>query len=67
MDTSKAAAIDRAREFIDDILKINAEHGMRSVGSEDAYNDAIVKASRAYEQIGGRSCPAAARRYPSVD
>jgi hypothetical protein len=67
MNDSKAVAIERARKFIDDVLKINAEHGMRSVESEGAYEAAIAKAARAYEQMRGRASPTAARRHPSVE
>lgn len=42
---------DRARQFIDDVRKINAEHGMRSVESEDVYDTAVAGAERAYESI----------------
>jgi hypothetical protein len=66
MGASKVAALDRAREFIDDVLKINAEHGMRSVESDDAYEAAIAAAARAYEQITSRISPAA-QLYPSVE
>jgi hypothetical protein len=67
MEASKAAAIDQAREFIDDILKINAEHGMRSVDADGAYEAAVVKAARAYEQIRGRIGPAAVQQHTSVE
>jgi hypothetical protein len=51
MSTSNDAATDRAREFIDDVLKINAEHGMHSVTSKGAYDTAVAHAAQAYEQI----------------
>ena len=51
MSTSNDTATDRARQFIDDVLKINAEHGMRSVTSEGAIDAAVAHAARAYEQI----------------
>jgi hypothetical protein len=51
MSTSRLTATDRARQFIDDVLKINAEHGMRSVDSEGAYDTAIADAARSFEQI----------------
>lgn len=44
-------AADRAREFIDDVLKINAEYGMRSVDDEGAYETAVARATRTCEQI----------------
>jgi hypothetical protein len=56
-----STANDRAREFIDDVLRINAEHGMRSVESKDAYERAVVNAARTYEQISNHSGPAAER------
>lgn len=37
---------DRAREFIDDILRINAEHGMSSVEDEGAYEAAVASAAK---------------------
>jgi hypothetical protein len=40
--------IERARQFIDDVKRINAEHGMRSVESKDAYDNAV---KQAYKQI----------------
>jgi hypothetical protein len=67
MDASKAVAIERAREFIDDVLKNNAEHGMRSVESEGSHEAAIAKAARAYEQIRARIGPASAQRHFSVE
>jgi hypothetical protein len=60
MSTSHDAAADRAREFIDDVLKINAEHGMGSVTSEGAYDSAVARAARACEQIS-RFTPASQR------
>jgi hypothetical protein len=51
MSTSNRTANDRARQFIDDVLKINAEYGMRSVESEGAYDTAVADATRLYEQI----------------
>ena len=66
MDSSKAVAIERAREFIDDVLKIYADHGIRSVESEGAYEAAVAKAARAYEQTRGRISPAA-QRHPSAE
>jgi hypothetical protein len=51
MSTSDDAATDRARQFIDDVLKINAEYGMSSVESEDAYDTAVAHVARAYEEI----------------
>jgi hypothetical protein len=64
MSTSKLTANDRARQFIDDVLKINAEYGMRSVESEGAYEAAVADAARSarsYEQISGHIGPAAQR------
>lgn len=46
-----STAADRAREFIDDVLKINAKHGMGSVEDEGAYDTAVAHAARTYEQI----------------
>jgi hypothetical protein len=60
MNTSKVTPTDRAREFIDDVLKIHAEHGIRSVTSEDAYEAAVAHAARACEQIS-RFSPAVER------
>lgn len=51
MSTSRPTATDRARQFIDDILKINAEHGMRSVESEAVIEAAVAHAARAYEPL----------------
>ncbi|CPS05664.1 hypothetical protein [Mycobacteroides abscessus] len=51
MSISKLTATERARQFIDDVLKINAQHGMRSVQAEGAYDTAVADAARAYEQI----------------
>jgi len=51
MSTNNDTTADRARQFIDDVLKINAEHGMRSVESEGAYDTAVAHAARAHEQI----------------
>jgi hypothetical protein len=59
MSTSKQAASECARQFIDDVLKINAEHGMRSVKSEGAYDTAIANATRSYEQISRHVSPVA--------
>lgn len=46
MATSTPTTIDRARQFIDDVLKINTEHGMRSVNAKGAYERAIADAAR---------------------
>lgn len=43
-DGLELTAIERARQFIDDILRINAEHGMRSVTSDGAYERAVAAA-----------------------
>lgn len=64
MSTSKLTATDRARQFIDEVLKINAEYGMRSVEDEGAYEAAVADAARSarsYEQISSRIGPAAQR------
>lgn len=37
---------DRAREFIDDVLRINTEHGMRSVESPIVYEAAVTDTAR---------------------
>jgi hypothetical protein len=61
VSTSKDKATERARQFIDDVLKINAEHGMRSVTSEGAYEAAVAAAARTareYEQISSHISPA---------
>lgn len=55
MTTSNLTPSDRARQFIDDVLKINAEYGMRSVQSEGAYDSAVADAARVYEKIIGHS------------
>jgi hypothetical protein len=57
MSTSKLTATDRARRYIDDVLKINAEHGMRSVQSEGAYDTAVADAARSYEEINSLLSP----------
>lgn len=43
----------RAREFIGDVLRINAEHGMRSVEDEGVIEAAIEKAARWARQFHG--------------
>lgn len=52
MSTSQLNPNDRARQFIDDVLKINAEYGMRSVKSEDAYETAVANAARSAALYG---------------
>jgi hypothetical protein len=42
---------ERARQFIDDVLAIYAEHGMRSVTSEGAYEVAVANAARQAERL----------------
>jgi hypothetical protein len=37
---------DSARQFINDILRINAEHGMRSVEDEEVIEAAVAKVER---------------------
>lgn len=44
-------ATERARHFIDDILAINAQYGMRSVTAEGAYEAAVANAARRAEQL----------------
>lgn len=55
MSTNTTTPTDRARQFIDDVLKINAEHGMRSVQTEGAYDSAVAEATRAFEHVRGVS------------
>jgi hypothetical protein len=42
---------DRAREFIDDVLKVNAQYGIPSVKSKGAYEAAVADAARSYTRI----------------
>jgi hypothetical protein len=46
MGTSNDKATDHAREFIGSVLRITAEHGMRSGDSKDAYDKAVAGAAR---------------------
>jgi hypothetical protein len=47
MSTSDTSATeDRARDFIDDVLKINFDYGMRSVPGQEAYEAAVASATR---------------------
>jgi hypothetical protein len=39
---------DSAREYIDDIAKINQKFGMGTVASEDVYNEAVTEAAAAF-------------------
>jgi hypothetical protein len=48
---SSPTTAERARQFIDDILAINAKYGMRSVTSEGAYEAAVANAARRAEQL----------------
>jgi hypothetical protein len=41
----------RAQEFINDILAINAEHGMRSVESEEEIDRAVANVARWARQL----------------
>ena len=43
----------RARQFIDDIVKINAEHGIRTVEFPGWYEAAVAKAARDALKQGG--------------
>jgi hypothetical protein len=45
-DSSELTPTQRARQFIDDVQRIYAEHGMRCVESEDAYKNAIKQARK---------------------
>lgn len=46
-----SSATERARQFIDDIMAINARYGMRSVTVEGAYEAAVANAARRAEQL----------------
>ncbi len=48
-----ADPIDRARQYIDDVIRINSEHGMRSDTSEDAYRAAVTSAAESYQWTHG--------------
>lgn len=52
MDADTAA--ERGRRFIDDIMRINAEHGMRSVESEDVIERAVANAARHAQTLANR-------------
>lgn len=49
---SVGAARDRARQFIDDVLRINAKYGMRSVRSKGGLDAAIAEATRQAQRFG---------------
>lgn len=42
---------ERARQFIDDILAINAKYGMRSVTEDGAYEAAVSEATRRAKRL----------------
>jgi hypothetical protein len=45
------SVLDRAKQFIDDVIRINEEHGMRTVISEETYNEAVRSAANAYKRL----------------
>jgi hypothetical protein len=45
---------ERAREFIDGVLRINAEHGMRSVESDGVIERAVANAARHAQALANR-------------
>lgn len=45
------SAADRARQYINDVLAINTEHGMRSVTTPAALNAALANATRQAHQF----------------
>lgn len=51
---STSAARDRARQFIDDVLRINAKYGMRSVRAKGGLDAAIAEATRQAQQFGSQ-------------
>lgn len=55
MSTQPPVATELAKQFIDDIIRISAEHGMRTVASEDTYKQAVRSAARAYRSSRGSS------------
>jgi hypothetical protein len=60
MSTSKDAANDRARQYIDDVLKIYADYGVPRVESQETYDSAVAAVTRASKRIA-RVSPAAER------
>ena len=59
-------AAERARQFIDDVLAINAKYGMRSVTTEGAYEAAVANATRRAEQLE-RAIARSARKTRDVE
>jgi len=46
-----------AKQYIDDVMKINNKFGMRNVASEDDYNRAIDTATAAFRGVTERDIP----------
>lgn len=46
-----ASPLERAQKYIDDVLAINAKHGMRSVESKQAYDTAVANALKQITSI----------------
>lgn len=42
---------DRARQYIDDVMKINSKFGMANVASEGAYDAAVTNAAEAFRWV----------------
>ena len=51
MSTPTQELTDRARKYIDDVVKINKEHGMGGALSEDEYNEAVSEAVDAFKEL----------------
>ena len=54
MSTQPVTESDRARQarqYIDDVMKINSQFGMANVTSEDAYNVAVSEAEHAFKWV----------------
>jgi len=56
MSTSPSKA-EMAKQYIDDVMKINNKFGMRNVASEDDYNRAIDTATAAFRGVTERDIP----------
>ncbi len=50
MPRSKKSS-ERARQFIDDVVKINKEFGMHTVHTAGAYDSAVARATRSAESV----------------
>jgi hypothetical protein len=53
-DMDTVTANERARRFIDDVLQIYADHGIRSVESEEVIEAAVANAARHAQALAQR-------------